>query len=125
MTDHILAIGYGDTGRDAVNSVLVLQPDASLTVLDTDLFAVLEATANGATAVHGDARDRCVLDEAAADAADRVFIAVPDDLNAYLITRSVRTVNPDAVIIAVIREPENHALFLSSGVTSVHIRHSG
>ncbi|HUQ58579.1 NAD-binding protein [Lentzea sp.] len=83
MTDHILVIGYGGTGRRAANSVLVLQPGALVTVLDTDLLAVLEATANGATAVLGDGRDGCALDEAAADIAGRVFVAVPDDLSAY------------------------------------------
>ncbi|MFJ8957998.1 NAD-binding protein [Lentzea sp. NPDC102401] len=122
MTDHILVIGYGDTGRCAVNSVLAAQPDARLTVLDIDAFAVVEATANGATAILGDGRDCLALDEAAIDAADRVIIAVPDDLSAFLIARAVRPYNPDAVIVVVIREQENHALFLSSGATSVHIR---
>ncbi|SFR04218.1 TrkA-N domain-containing protein [Lentzea waywayandensis] len=123
MTDHILVIGYGDTGRCAVNAVLAAQPDARLTVLDIDLFAVVEAMANGASAILGDGRDRCALDEAAIDAADRVIVAVPDDLAAFLITRAVRPYNPDAVIVVVIREAENHALFLSSDATSVHIRH--
>lgn len=122
MTDHILVIGYGDTGRRAVNSALAAQPDAWLTVLDIDLLAVVEATANGAIAVHGDGRDRCALGKAGTDTADRVIVTVPDDLNAFLITRAVRSLNPDAVIVAVIREPANHTLFLSSGVTSVHFR---
>ncbi|RDI32255.1 NAD(P)-binding protein [Lentzea flaviverrucosa] len=122
MTDHILVIGYGDTGRRAVNSVLASQPDARLTVLDTDYLAVAEATANGATAVHGDGRDRCALEEAAADIADRVIVAVPDDLNAFLITRAVRPLNPDTVVVAIIREPENHTIFASDGTVSVHMR---
>ncbi|MGI5502325.1 NAD-binding protein [Lentzea sp. CA-135723] len=124
MTDHILVIGYGDAGRCAVNAVLAAQPDARLTVLDTDYLAVAEATANGVTAVVGDGRDRCALDEAGADLADRVIIAVPDDLNAFLITRAVRPVNPDTVIVAVIREPENSAIFASDGTTTVHTRQS-
>ncbi|MFD5827142.1 NAD-binding protein [Lentzea sp. NPDC060358] len=124
MTDHILAIGYGDTGRRVVNSALAAQPDARLAVLDVDFAAVVEAAANGATAVQGDGRDRCALDRAAADAADRVIVAVPDDLSAYLIARAVRVVNPDTVIVAVIREAENHDLFLDSDVTSVHLRPS-
>jgi voltage-gated potassium channel len=122
VTDHILVIGYGDTGRCAVNSVLASQPDARLTVLDIDAFAVVEAMANGATVVLGDGRDRRALDEAAIDAADRIIVAVPDDLAAFLITCAVRPYNPDAVIVVVIREQENHALFLSSDATSVHIR---
>ncbi|MFD9704488.1 NAD-binding protein [Lentzea sp. NPDC059081] len=124
MTDHVLAIGYGDTGRCAVNRVLAAQPDARLTVLDTVFHSVVEATANGATAVQGDGRDRCALDEAASDAADRVVITVPDDLDAFLIARAVRATNPDAVIVAVIREAENYTLFLSSDATAVHIRQS-
>jgi voltage-gated potassium channel Kch len=95
VTDHILVIGYGETGRRAVNSVLASQPDARLTVLDTDFLAVAEATANGATAVRGDGRDRCALGQAGADIADRVFVAVPDDLDAFLITRAVWPLNPD------------------------------
>ncbi|MFJ8964737.1 NAD-binding protein [Lentzea sp. NPDC102401] len=125
MTDHILVIGYGDTGRDAVNSVLASQPDARLTVLDIDFVAAAEATANGVTAIQGDGRDGCALDKAAADLADRIVIAVPDDLNAFLIARAIRPLNPDTVIVALIREPENHALFVSEGAVTVHLRCSG
>ena len=125
MTDHILVIGYGDTGRRAVNSVLATQPDVRLTVLDTDYLAVAEASANGAIAIVGDGRDRCALDEAAVDAADRVIVAVPDDLNAFLITRAVRPLNPDTVIVVIIREAENHAIFESDGTMTVHMRHTG
>ncbi|WP_394619946.1 NAD-binding protein [Lentzea sp. JNUCC 0626] len=125
MTDHVLAIGYGDAGRAAVNAVLASQPDARLTVLDTDYLAVAEATANGAAAVVGDGRHRCALDEAAADLADRVIIAVPDDLNAFMITRAVRRLNPDTVIVVVIREPENHVVFESDGTVTIHNRPSG
>ncbi|SES00541.1 voltage-gated potassium channel [Lentzea xinjiangensis] len=120
MTDHILVIGYGDTGRSAVNSVLASQSDARLTVLDIDFLAAVEATANGVAAVVGDGRDRCALDEAAADIADRVIVAVPDDLNAFLITRAVRPLNPDTLIVVVIREPVNHAIFTSDGIVTVH-----
>ncbi|WP_329791481.1 NAD-binding protein [Lentzea sp. DG1S-22] len=111
MTDHILVIGYGDTGRRTVNSALASQPDARLTVLDIDFFTVADAITNGATAVHGDGRDRCVLDKAAADIVDRVIVTVPDDLDALLITKAVRPLNPGAVIVAVISEPENRGLF--------------
>ncbi|GGN28817.1 hypothetical protein GCM10011609_85340 [Lentzea pudingi] len=122
MTDHVLVIGYGDTGRSAVNSMLASQPDTRLTVLDTNFLAVAEATANGATAVVGDGQDRCALDEAAADIADRVIVAVPDDLNALLITRAVRPLNHIALIVVVIREPENHAIFASDGIVTVHMQ---
>ncbi|MFJ8963265.1 NAD-binding protein [Lentzea sp. NPDC102401] len=122
MTDHILVIGYGDTGRSAVNSVLASQPDALLIVLDIDFLAVAEATANGATALVGDGRDRCALDQATADIADRVIVAVPDDLNAFLITRAVRQLNPVALLVVIIREPENHAIFASDGIVTVHMQ---
>lgn len=122
VSDHVLVIGYGDTGRLAVNSVLDSQPAAQLTVLDIDFFAVVEAAANGAHAILGDGRDRCSLDEAAVDTADRIIVTVPDDLAAFLITRAVRPYNPDAVVVVVIRRPENHALFLYSDATSIHIR---
>ncbi|MFD9701579.1 NAD(P)-binding protein [Lentzea sp. NPDC059081] len=123
MTDHILVIGYGDTGRSAANSVLASQPDAQLTVLDTDFLAVAEATANGVAAVVGDGRDSCALSEAAVDAADLVLIAVPDDLNAFLITRALRSSNPATPIVAIIREPENQAIFEFDESVTVHVRH--
>ncbi|WP_285748645.1 NAD-binding protein [Lentzea sp. NBRC 105346] len=123
MTDHILVIGYGDTGRLAVNAVLAAQPDARLTVLDKNFLAVAEAAANDVTAVVGDGRDRCALSEAAADVADRVIIAVPDDLSAFLITKAVRPLNPDTVIVAVIREAENHEIFSVDRAVSVHMRY--
>jgi Trk K+ transport system NAD-binding subunit len=94
-------------------------------VLDVDFLAVAEAAANGATAVVGDGRNRCALDEAAADLADRVVIAVPDDLHAFLITRALRPVNPDAMVVVVIREPENHDVFSSEGALTVHMEQFG
>ncbi|WP_329792904.1 NAD-binding protein [Lentzea sp. DG1S-22] len=121
MTDHILVIGYGDTGRHAVNAALAVQPDARMTVLDLDCVAAAEAWANGADAVVGDGRDTCSLDDATADLADRVIIAVPDDLDAFLITRAVRPLNQDAVIVAVIREPANRAIFAFDGIVTVHL----
>ncbi|SDP97952.1 NAD-binding protein [Lentzea jiangxiensis] len=121
MTAHILVIGYGDTGRHAVNAALAVQPDARMTVLDLDCVAAAEAWANGADAVAGDGRDPCSLDDAAADLADHVIIAVPDDLDAFLITRAVRPLNPHAVIVAVIREPANHAIFAFDGTVTVHL----
>ncbi|MCG8926057.1 NAD-binding protein [Lentzea sp. CC55] len=121
MTDHILVIGYGDTGRHAVNAALAVQPDARMTVLDLDCVAAAEAWANGADAVVGDGRDTCALDDATADLADRVIIAVPDDLDAFLITRAVRPMNPDAVIVAVIREPANSPIFTFDGTLTVHL----
>ncbi|MET9225755.1 NAD-binding protein [Lentzea sp. NPDC003310] len=125
MTDHILVIGYGATGRHAVNSVLATQPDARVLVLDTDYLAVAEATANGAVAVVGDGRDTCALYDAAVEAADRVIVSVPDDLNAFLITRAVRPLNPDTVIVAIIREAENHTIFESDGTVTVHMGRPG
>ncbi|WP_089913296.1 hypothetical protein [Lentzea albida] len=58
-------------------------------------------------------------------AADRIVIAVPDDLDAFLITRAVRPLNPGTLIVALIREPENHALFAFEGAVTVHLRFSG
>ncbi|MDX8054476.1 NAD-binding protein [Lentzea sp. BCCO 10_0798] len=81
-----------------------------------------ETSTNGAIAVRGNGRDRCALEEAVADIADRVVVAVPDDLNAFLITRAVRSLNPDAVIAAIIREPENHTIFASDGIVIIHMR---
>lgn len=121
MTGHLVVIGYGQTGRDAVGSVLASRPETEVTVLDIDFLAVVEATANGATALHADGRSACALRAAATDTAVRVIVTVPDDLDALLIAQAVLSIDPGTVVVAVIREPANHALFARCGITSVHI----
>ncbi|MGZ3146236.1 hypothetical protein ACVDFE_30435 [Lentzea chajnantorensis] len=51
---------------------------------------------------------------------DRV-LAVFDDLDACVITRSVRLLNHGAVIVVHLREPANRPLFRLSDTTTVHI----
>lgn len=121
MTEHVVVIGYGRTGRHAANSALASSSCARLTVLDLNWLAVAEAPANGATAFHADGRDEGDLRVARVEQADRVIVAVPEDPDALLIATAVRYLNPEVVVVAAIRETANHALFDRMGVHSVHI----
>lgn len=93
-------------------------------VLDTDFVAVVEAVANGATAPQADGRECDALRAAAADTADRVIVAVPDDLDALVIAKALLDLHLQVAVVVVIREPANHKLFRRSGITSVHIGRS-
>lgn len=77
--------------------------------------------ANGANAIQVEGRDACRLGAACVEQATRVVVALPHDLDALVITRSIRHINPEAVVVALIRESANHAIFDLIGVHSVRI----
>ncbi len=120
VRDHHVICGYGETGQAAVAELLDRGIDRSdLVVVDLDVDRIADALADGLVAIHGDATQRAVLDQAAiADAATVVIVPNRDD-TAVLVTLTVREINEDARIIAAGRERENLHLLRQGGADEV------
>ena len=120
MDRHVVVIGYGTKGRSAVDT-LVNNGTAreSIVVVDPKPVAQEEGQNDGLVVVTGDATRREVLRRAGVDTAQQVIITTARDDTTVLATLTVRQLNPQAYIVAAVREQDNVPLVRQSGADSV------
>jgi voltage-gated potassium channel len=120
MDDHVVVIGYGTKGRSAVGLLLSNGVDKEkVVVVDPGSAALEDANADGLPVVAGDATRREVLRRAGVERAQQVIITTGRDDSTVLATLTVRQLNPDAYIVAAVRESDNVPLVKQSGADSV------
>ncbi|MFL6022636.1 MAG: potassium channel family protein [Marmoricola sp.] len=120
MEQHIVLIGYGTKGRSAVDTLTNNGVDKEhIVIVDPSSVALGEAHANGLAVVTGDASRREVLRRAGVERAQQVIITTPRDDTTVLATLTVRQLNPQAYIVAAVREQDNVPLVRQSGADSV------
>jgi voltage-gated potassium channel len=118
--DHTVVVGYGTTGRAAVEA---LQDDGAepgdIVVVDRDPTRLDAASAAGLVTVAGDATRSGILRIANLPAAAAVVVATNRDDTALLVTLTARQLSPDIHIVAAVRETENLHLLRRSGADCV------
>jgi voltage-gated potassium channel len=120
MGQHVVIVGYGTKGRSAVETLVNNGQDReSIVVVDPSPTAMSDAHADGLAVVSGDATRREVLRRAGVGDASQVIITTNRDDSNVLSTLTVRQLNPDAWIVAAVREQENAPLMKQSGANSV------
>ncbi|GGF36499.1 NAD-binding protein of Kef-type K+ transporter [Marmoricola endophyticus] len=120
MDEHVVVIGYGTKGRSAVDLLAGNGVDRErIVVVDPASHAVEDANADGLAVIAGDATRREVLRRAGVDRAEQVIITTSRDDSTVLSTLTVRQLNPDAYIVAAVRESDNVELVKQSGADSV------
>ena len=120
MGHHVVVVGYGTKGRSAVETLVSNGYEReSIVIVDPSSAALAEAHADGLAVVTGDATRREVLRRAGVGDADQVIITTNRDDSNVLATLTVRQLNPDAWIVAAVREHENAPLMKQSGANSV------
>ena len=120
MNEHVVVIGYGTKGRSAVETLLSNGQDKeSIVVVDPSNVALGDAHADGLAVVTGDATRREVLGRAGVSRARQVIITTDRDDSTVLATLNVRQLNPNAHIVAAVREHNNVPLVRQSGANSV------
>lgn len=120
LKDHIIICGFGVKGRSALRTLLAkgVEP-GTVVVIDESRAAREHATAAGLTVVCGSAASTEVLRQAGIADARSIVVAVNRDDTAVLVTLTARELNPEATIVAAVREEENVHLLRQSGATSV------
>ncbi len=120
MDEHVVVIGYGTKGRSAVDTLINngLSKEA-IVVVDPSSTALGEAHADGLAVVTGDATRREVLRRAGVSRAKQVIITTDRDDSTVLSTLNVRQLNPEAYVVAAVREADNVELVRQSGADSV------
>jgi voltage-gated potassium channel len=120
LRDHTIVCGYGTKGRSAVQTMLGKGHDAErIVVIEQGAQARQRATADGVAVIAGDAAQQGTLDEADVAEAVRVVVAVDRDDTAVLVALTARELNPQARIVAAVREEENVHLLHQSGADGV------
>ena len=120
MGQHVVVVGYGTKGRSAVETLVNNGQDReAIVVVDPSPTAMADAHADGLAVVSGDATRREVLRRAGVGRANQVIITTDRDDSNVLATLTVRQLNPDAWIVAAVREQENAPLMKQSGANSV------
>jgi voltage-gated potassium channel len=120
MDEHVVVIGYGTKGRSAVDTLVNngLEKE-SVVVVDPSSTALGDAHADGLAVVTGDATRREVLRRAGVARASQVIITTDRDDSTVLSTLNVRQLNPNAYIVAAVREQNNIELVRQSGADAV------
>ncbi|GEP40077.1 NAD-binding protein of Kef-type K+ transporter [Nocardioides psychrotolerans] len=120
MGHHVVVIGYGTKGRSAVETLLNNGLDREeVVIVDPSSIALADAHADGLAIVSGDATRREVLRRAGVGEADQIIITTNRDDSNVLAALTVRQLNPDAWIVAAVKEQENVPLMRQSGANSV------
>lgn len=120
VKNHYLICGFGATGRSAAADLVSRGVDhANIAVVDINPDVMTVAGQEGYVAIHGDATNRSVLQEAAIDQAKAVIVAPNRDDTAVLITLTAREMNSTAHIVAGGRHQENLHLLRQGGANEV------
>jgi voltage-gated potassium channel len=120
LGEHIIICGFGTKGQTAARTLLGKgTPSERIVVIDDHDVAISEAGELGLTSVRGTATRKATLEQAHIDSAMAVVVAPDRDDAAVLITLTARECNPEARIVAAVREEENAHLLRQSGANSV------
>jgi voltage-gated potassium channel len=120
MDQHVVVVGYGTKGRSAIETLVSNGYErSSIVVVDPGPVALGDANRDQLVGIAGDATRRGVLRQAGVEKATHVIITTDRDDSNVLVTLTVRQLNPDAWIVASVREQENVPLMRQSGANSV------
>jgi len=120
MDQHVVVVGYGTKGRSAIETLLNNGYDRdAIVVVDPSPVAVADGNRDQLVVIAGDATRRGVLRQSGVEKATHVIITTDRDDSNVLVTLTVRQLNPDAWIVAAVREHENVPLMRQSGANSV------
>ena len=120
MDEHVVVVGYGTKGRSAIETLVSNGYDRdAIVVVDPSPVAVADGNRDQLVVIAGDATRRGVLRQAGVEKATHVIITTDRDDSNVLVTLTVRQLNPDAWIVAAVREHENVPLMRQSGANSV------
>lgn len=120
LSGHIVVLGYGVSGSEAVAELIARGTDPHcIVVMDTNNERLLEAEALGCNVIEADAtRDEHLMD-VQIDKARTVLVSAGRDDSAILIVLTVQHLAPHVPISVVIRAADNELLARQAGADNV------
>jgi voltage-gated potassium channel len=120
LRDHLVVVGYGTSGAQAVDELIARGTTPSeIVVIDPDAQGVERARLAGCSVLIGDAtRDQVLRDAKIGKAAAMIVSAGRDDTS-ILVTLTARHLAPNLPISIAVRNQDNELLARQAGATTV------
>ncbi|MDE8652689.1 potassium channel family protein [Novosphingobium album (ex Liu et al. 2023)] len=120
LENHIVALGYGISGSEAVNELIARGTDpTSIVVIDPDAARLALAEATGCNVMQGDATRDETQSAVRIDKARSVLVSAGRDDTTILIILTARHLAPHVPITAVVRAADNELLARQAGADNV------
>ncbi|MEJ6011304.1 potassium channel family protein [Novosphingobium aquae] len=120
LKNHTIICGYGAGGTFAARELVAGGAKAdSIVIVDPDPLRIAAATAEGFSAIEGDATHNSVLKAARIGTACAVLVSTSRDDATALVVLSARQLNPHVQISATARLEENEDLLAQAGANVV------
>ena len=120
LSDHIVVLGYGISGSEAVAELIERGVDPScIVVIDPNEERLADAEALGCNIMAADATRDTTLKAVRINQAQNVLVSAGRDDTTILITLTVRALAPNVPISAVVRADDNESLARQAGATNV------
>jgi voltage-gated potassium channel len=120
LHDHVVIVGFGISGSQAVREMIArgTAPEA-LVVIDMSEERLAEAEKLGCNILSGDATRDSTLADVRISRASAVMVSAGRDDTSILITLTIRHLAPDVPISVVVRNEDNEMLARQAGATTV------
>ncbi|MBB6425626.1 TrkA family potassium uptake protein [Sphingopyxis sp. JAI128] len=120
LTNHIVVLGYGVSGGEAVQELIKRGTDPScIVVIDQSPGRINAAEAAGCNVLEGDASNDDTLVDVRINEAQSVLVSAGRDDTSILIVLTVRHLAPRVPISVVIRAQDNELLARQAGANNV------
>ena len=120
LSNHIVVLGYGISGSEAVGELIERGTDPScIVVIDPSEERLAEAEALGCNIMAADATRDQTLKAVRISQAQNVLVSAGRDDTTILITLTVRALAPHVPISAVVRADDNESLARQAGANNV------
>ena len=120
LTNHIVVLGFGISGSEAVRELIARGTDPScIVVIDQSASRIEEAEAIGCNVLQGDASNDDTLIDVHIARAQSVLVSAGRDDTSILMVLTVRHLSPKVPISVVIRAQDNELLARQAGANNV------
>ncbi len=120
LTDHVVVLGFGVSGSEAVSELIARGTAADcIVVMDTNEDRLTLASEMGCNVINADATRDESLQDVRIDRAATVLVSAGRDDSSILIVLTVRHLAPKVPITVVIRAPDNELLAKQAGADNV------
>lgn len=120
LTNHIVVLGFGVSGSEAVKELIARGTDpACVVVIDQSAARIAEAEAMGCNVLQGDASNDDTLIDVQIARAQSVLVSAGRDDTSILMVLTVRHLSPKVPISVVIRAQDNELLARQAGANNV------
>ncbi|MFN3818017.1 potassium channel family protein [Blastomonas sp.] len=120
LTGHIVVLGFGTSGSEAVRELIARGTDPScIVVIDQHDASLARAEAMGCNVLNADATRDETLRDVHIDRACSVIVSAGRDDTSILIVLTIRHLAPDVPISVVVRAADNELLARQAGANTV------